>query len=162
LSIYARNVSHLKTLDPYRLQELYHMHPCAEHVVKKLLVAGKREGAKDLDTDISDCIRTLTRWQEMRAEDAGTLDVTRDSAAVPRLEVATPGDTRYPWNIAPDWAQFAATDPNGKAHWYNREPKVGIAEWLFPTSAENERHTMIMGRSFPVEGWQDSLEARPA
>lgn len=71
-NIYARDVSHIKTLDPYRLQELYKMHPCAEHVVKKLLVAGEREGGKSLDTDISDCIRTLQRWQAMREEDSAT------------------------------------------------------------------------------------------
>lgn len=71
-NIYARDVSHIKTLDPYRLQELYKMHPCAEHVVKKLLVAGEREGSKNLDTDISDCIRTLQRWQAMREEDSVT------------------------------------------------------------------------------------------
>lgn len=76
-NIYAKDVSGIKILDPYRLQELYQMHPCAEHVVKKLLVAGEREGGKDLDTDISDCIRTLTRWQAMRAEDAGALEAPR-------------------------------------------------------------------------------------
>lgn len=76
-NIYAKDVSNIKVLDPYRLQELYQMHPCAEHVVKKLLVAGEREGGKDLDTDISDCIRTLTRWQAMRAEDAGAVGAPR-------------------------------------------------------------------------------------
>lgn len=70
---YARDVSHMKTIDPYRLQELYKMHPCAEHVVKKLLCAGERSGGKDLDRDIQDCLDTLTRWQEMRAEDAAFL-----------------------------------------------------------------------------------------
>lgn len=76
-NIYAKDVSNIKVLDPYRLQELYQMHPCAEHVVKKLLVAGEREGGKDLDTDISDCIRTLTRWQAMRAEDVASAGVPR-------------------------------------------------------------------------------------
>lgn len=70
MSIYHKDVSHIATLDPYRLQELYQMHPCAEHVVKKMIVAGARTGGKTVDEDIADCIWTLQRWQEMRAEDA--------------------------------------------------------------------------------------------
>lgn len=75
-NIYARDVSRIKTLDPYRLQELYKMHPCAEHVVKKLLVAGGRSGGKNMDRDINDCIETLQRWQAMREEDVKGVSAT--------------------------------------------------------------------------------------
>lgn len=105
---YARDVSRIKTLDPYRLQELYKMHPCAEHVVKKLLVAGEREGGKDLDHDISDSIRTLTRWQEMRAEDR-----ERGATAI----------TLYDWSLIPSWVNWVCRGPLGGAHGFDEEPE---------------------------------------
>lgn len=102
LSPYHKDISHLATLDPYRLQELYDMHPCAEHVVKKMLVAGKRSGGKDLDTDIADCIWTLQRWQEMRREDAGAelvgvVETTNLDSAERTFEQVFPPER--PWQL---------------------------------------------------------------
>ncbi|RQT19390.1 hypothetical protein DF044_01640 [Burkholderia contaminans] len=57
------------SIDVYRVLELFNVvDPCIQHAVKKLLVAGGR-GQKDITKDIQESIDTLTRWQEMRAEE---------------------------------------------------------------------------------------------
>lgn len=69
-SHYFKDVSSLNEIDVYRVLELFDVtNPSIAHAAKKLLCAGKR-GAKDLEHDIQDAIDTLTRWQEMRREDA--------------------------------------------------------------------------------------------
>lgn len=68
-SHYKRDVSHLNTIDPYRIADLYDLHPCAEHIMKKSLCAGGR-GHKDLLRDIQDIIDTAERWKEMLEEDS--------------------------------------------------------------------------------------------
>lgn len=68
---YFEDVSGLATVDVYRVLELFDVYdPCLQHAVKKLLVAGGR-GVKDQGRDVQEAIDTLTRWQEMRAEDQG-------------------------------------------------------------------------------------------
>lgn len=161
MSKYHKDVSHIKTLDPYRLQELYQMHPCAEHVVKKLLVAGERSGGKSLDTDIADCIWTLQRWQEMRAEDASRVDATsNDSSQVEYVSAAKIGDgklSRYRWSEKPERFKWAATDRNGHVYLYELEPHIVDDKSIGWTGAG------IMG--VPLVGmckdWRESLEARP-
>ncbi|KGX18827.1 hypothetical protein [Burkholderia pseudomallei] len=57
------------SIDVYRVLELFKVtDPCIQHAVKKLLVAGGR-GQKDIAKDIQESIDTLSRWQEMRAEE---------------------------------------------------------------------------------------------
>lgn len=57
------------SIDVYRVLELFTVtDPCIQHAVKKLLVAGGR-GQKDIAKDIQESIDTLSRWQEMRAEE---------------------------------------------------------------------------------------------
>lgn len=140
-NIYAKDVSNIKVLDPYRLQELYRMHPCAEHVVKKLLVAGEREGGKDLDTDISDCIRTLTRWQAMRAEDVA-------SAAA---------QTRYRWGDKPAQLKWAATDADGRVYFYAEKPHI-VGDKSVGWSGNG---TMGLRTFTSCADWRNTLEARP-
>lgn len=144
---YARDVSRIKTLDPYRLQELYKMHPCAEHVVKKLLVAGEREGGKDLDHDISDCIRTLKRWQEMRKEDR--------AESVKAL-------TEYDWTVIPLEYNWACRSELGDAYGFHERPayQAGIG-WL---RAPGNRHGyMAFLGKMPMDkvDIESTLERRP-
>lgn len=69
-SHYFKDVSKLETVDVYCLIELFDVtHPCLQHAIKKLLVAGGR-GAKNVETDIQEAIDTLVRYLEMRQEDA--------------------------------------------------------------------------------------------
>lgn len=70
-SHYFKNVAHLTEVDVYRVLELFGVTDQAVgHAVKKLLCSGGR-GVKDVAQDIKEARDTLTRWQEMRAEDAG-------------------------------------------------------------------------------------------
>lgn len=68
-SHYKKGVSHLNVIDPYRIADLYDLHPCADHIMKKSLCAGGR-GHKDLLRDIQDIIDTAERWKEMIEEDS--------------------------------------------------------------------------------------------
>ena len=67
-SHYFKHVAHLKTLDVYRVLDLFEVtDPCIQHAVKKLLVAGGR-GLKNLDKDVQEAIDSLQRWQVMQEE----------------------------------------------------------------------------------------------
>ena len=66
---YFKEVGHLEHVDIYRILDLFQVtHPCLQHAVKKLLVAGGR-GVKPTDKDVQEAIDSLQRWQEMRHED---------------------------------------------------------------------------------------------
>lgn len=68
-SHYRKDVSHLDTIDIYRVLQLFDVTDSSiQHAVKKLLCAGQR-GAKTQDQDIQEAIDTLHRYQEMRKED---------------------------------------------------------------------------------------------
>lgn len=69
-SHYKKDVSHLNSIDIYRVIELFDVrHPALQHALKKILAAGKR-GAKNDTKDVSEAIDSLNRWQQMRDEDA--------------------------------------------------------------------------------------------
>lgn len=70
-SHYYKNVSHLNTIDVYRILELFNVtDPCLQHMVKKCLVAGGRGGGKDISKDIQEVIDTAERWKQMQQENA--------------------------------------------------------------------------------------------
>lgn len=71
-SHYKKDVSHLNVIDPYRIADLYDLHPCADHIMKKSLCAGSR-GHKDTLRDIQDIIDTAERWKQMIEEDNGEI-----------------------------------------------------------------------------------------
>lgn len=57
-------------VDVYRILLVFGVtDPCMQHAIKKLLVAGGREGGKDQTRDVQEAIDTLTRWIEMRIEE---------------------------------------------------------------------------------------------
>lgn len=159
-NIYAKDVSNIKVLDPYRLQELYQMHPCAEHVVKKLLVAGEREGGKDLDTDISDCIRTLTRWQAMRAEDAASATVSPGIDATHSESFDREFVSRYDWDTLSKRFGWVARNQDGKAFAFSGKPTRDSKEWK-PLAGSYERYRAGDAPACSGDGWILSLEARP-
>lgn len=65
---YFRDVSHLKTIDVYRIIDLFGVtDPCDQHALKKILAGGKR-GAKDSIKDTKEAIVTLRRKLEMLEE----------------------------------------------------------------------------------------------
>lgn len=78
---YHKDVTHLQTIDVYRVLALFNVtDPCIQHAVKKLLVAGGRGAGKGIDKDIQEAIDSLNRFQEMCQEDAVTItaDMVRE------------------------------------------------------------------------------------
>lgn len=68
-SHYFKDVSNLKSVDVYRVLDLFGVtHPCAQHAIKKLLMAGQRGGGKDLERDVREAGDTINRWLQMIAE----------------------------------------------------------------------------------------------
>lgn len=68
---YHKPVEGLKTVDVYRVLELFEVNDHAiGHAIKKLMCAGKR-GGKDFETDIREAVDTLNRRLQMIAEDDG-------------------------------------------------------------------------------------------
>lgn len=66
---YKKDISHLKTLDVYRVLDLYGVtHPAIQHAVKKLLCAGQR-GAKDYERDLREAVDSINRALQMAVED---------------------------------------------------------------------------------------------
>ena len=54
--------------DPYRILLAYGIaHPCQQHVIKKLLRAGKSH--KSLREDVEEAMETLSRWLDIMDED---------------------------------------------------------------------------------------------
>lgn len=69
-SHYFKDVSHLETIDVYRVLQLFEVtDPCIQHAIKKLLVAGGRGAGKDVERDLSEAIDSIDRALEMRRED---------------------------------------------------------------------------------------------
>ena len=69
-SHYSRDVSHLDSIDIYRVIEIFGVqHAALQHALKKVMAAGQR-GAKSAAQDVQEAIDSLTRWQSMAAEDA--------------------------------------------------------------------------------------------
>ena len=66
---YFKDVTHLKTIDVYRVLDLFGVsNPCVQHAVKKLLCSGQR-GVKDTRQDVEEAITSLVRYLEMQTED---------------------------------------------------------------------------------------------
>ncbi len=61
------------TIDVYRVLLLFEVtDPALQHALKKVIAAGKR-GAKDASKDIAEAIVALQRWEEMRREEAPSI-----------------------------------------------------------------------------------------
>ena len=66
---YFKSVSHLETVDVYRVLSLFQVNdPCLQHAIKKLLCAGDR-GDKSMIKDITEARDSLNRHLEMLDED---------------------------------------------------------------------------------------------
>ena len=66
---YFKSVSHLETVDVYRVLTLFKVNdPCLQHAIKKLLCAGDRGDKSDIK-DITEARDSLNRHLEMLDED---------------------------------------------------------------------------------------------
>jgi hypothetical protein len=67
---YFKPVAGFCEVDVYRVLRMFNVTDQAVgHAIKKLLVAGGRGAGKDVTRDVQEAIDTLTRWQELEAED---------------------------------------------------------------------------------------------
>ncbi len=104
-SHYHKDVSHLKTIDIYRLLELFGVTDQAlGHAIKKLLCAGQRGAGKTFEQDVREAVDTLNRRLQMLAEDANRTDEFGERLAagsLPRLPEGWTGirEPRAPWAI---------------------------------------------------------------
>lgn len=66
---YKKDVTHLSTVDVYRVLRLFNVtDPAIAHAVKKLLLPGGR-GGKSMHQDVQEAIDSLERWKDMENED---------------------------------------------------------------------------------------------
>lgn len=63
---------------------------------------------------------------------------------------------KYPWDQAPDWANWAATDARGVQFWYENEP-VEKASCFFSKTGRYLFFSIIG----PCENWKESKQSRP-
>lgn len=67
---YFKPVAGFSEVDVYRVLRMFNVtDQTFGHAIKKLLVAGGRGAGKDVTRDVQEAIDTLTRWQELEAED---------------------------------------------------------------------------------------------
>lgn len=72
--------------------------------------------------------------------------------------------TKYPWDFAPKWAEYAATDQNGDAWWYSERPNKYDVDWWsirFGCLPEPVQARFFCHDSPHAADWQNSLEKRP-
>lgn len=61
------------------------------------------------------------------------------------------------WKTAPDWANFAAQDLDGKWHWFESTPSVShqFGKWI----SDGDKRTEYVGTGKKVKNWVDTLSA---
>ena len=73
-----------------------------------------------------------------------------------------PEQSKYPWDDAPEWAQWAATDSDGVSYFYETEPYISSeGEWMTHCLYDE---TLLIYNHFEFcdkNEWQNSLEKRP-
>ncbi len=91
-SHYFKDVSHLDTIDVYRVLQLFNVTDQAlGHAIKKLLVAGGRGAGKDISRDVAEAVDTLQRWQELRDEEVDYLKNETNGRLTNLLYATKPG-----------------------------------------------------------------------
>ena len=94
---YHKDVSHLKSVDVYRIIRLWGIwDPELQHALKKILAAGQR-GAKSTSQDVQEAIDSLVRWQQIQDEDSlakPQTGVLRNAKAVKQTDKVKPDRTK--------------------------------------------------------------------
>jgi hypothetical protein len=67
--------------------------------------------------------------------------------------------SRYPWDQAPEWAKYAATDKNGAAFWFENKPTM--ISFLGPSVCTHVANGGLC-KAIHFTSWEDSLEERPS
>jgi hypothetical protein len=61
---------------------------------------------------------------------------------------------RYPWDSAPEWAKFAATDFDGVPWWFEDQPFCIVGRWHVNTGKFETIEDLMFD-------YRDSLQSRP-
>lgn len=69
-------------------------------------------------------------------------------------------DINYPWDEAPTWAQYAATDENGDAYWYENKPILRYSATMWGGVLDG-RNCFITNYHSVKFHWKESLQKRP-
>lgn len=83
--------------------------------------------------------------------------VVRDALAIADEMIAVINANKpSPWDVAPEWANFVATDEDGSAHYYEAKPTLGRFGWHVEKDTQYGE-----AKSYSFDGkWVDSLLAR--
>jgi len=104
---YRKNVSHLDTIDVYRVLDLWGVtNPAVQHAIKKLLNAGQR-GAKTYEQDIREAYDSIARALQMIAEDRSGKTEPGMAALCTKLKEQQPGWPYLPNALDPLEAEAA-------------------------------------------------------
>ena len=68
----------------------------------------------------------------------------------------TPAEPPIPWQLAPDWARWAAMDEDDSWWWYEKEPTLDKIVWKpdLYSGYKGFEHTRVLY-------WRNSKQARP-
>lgn len=161
---YSRDVSQLKTLDVYRLLELFGVTcPVAQHVIKKALVAGQR-GHKDAVRDWQDIQDSAMRKLEMIAEDLEGAPMPESFGQQNTIEPEQKKRV-IDWTRAPDWAEFAGLSQYLIETWYSRSRGIATSigrEESEPYTYDPLSVCWLEDRPEPAASMQDDSERMAA
>jgi len=147
-SHYHKDVSHLKSIDIYRLLELFDVTDQAiGHAVKKLMCAGKR-GSKSFEQDVREAVDTLNRRLQMIAEDdvprapqqayvSPVQAMPQAPAPMPSVPVAHVGTPR-PWTEADATHRDAGGNKYRKGQIDGRWLQWGNGTWFYASIMPGE------------------------
>lgn len=78
-----------------------------------------------------------------------------------RIEIMEQEQINYPWDWAPDWAEYAAIDQNGYAFLFGYKPFLAIEKWQ-PNARWVGRFVRVTDWTPPEDfDWKKSLQKRP-
>ena len=78
-------------------------------------------------------------------------DIIQEDASLQCIE------SRYPWNEAPGWANYAAIDSNSIGIWYAERPEPNDLQWISNYKLARIGSKMLSDG----ENWKTTLEERP-
>jgi len=78
-------------------------------------------------------------------------DILQDDVSLQCIE------SRYPWNEAPGWANYAAIDSNSIGIWYAERPEPNDLQWISNYKLARIGSKMLSDG----ENWKTTLEERP-
>ena len=100
----------------------------------------------------------LPTMLRMMFEDNPT-DIAKDAyqMADAMLEARKEQEPQYPWNAAPEWAQWAGMDSDGEVFWCEEKPELKDRLFWIKEGGRSEFCRQEPHRYY----WRESLEARP-